>query len=518
MNESLATILETIADLRADRLAISQGDRRLTWAELDNRAARLAAYLAGHGIGPGSRVAIALYNGPEYIESVFAVLKLRGVPVNVNYRYRSTEMREILAGSGARAVVLDESLKERFDAVRDDLPRLRTFLVVGAVGTYEEALGDPAPRIGRSGDDLWVTYTGGTTGSPKAVVTRHSWVYKVCTVNGFTLLGQPVPDTLEDLRAATRKVSGDQLVYLPAPPLMHATGMYTTLGGLVASGRIVYLAGKSYDPAEVARTIERERVDTMSIVGDVFARPLADELDAHPYDISSLKRIVSVGLAWSKEIKTRLLAHGDILCREMVAATEGGPFAFSEMTREKPAELRLAPGARVVDENNRDVEPGSGQTGIMAAPADNFVHYEGDPDRTELTFRRFDGQRWAMPGDLATVRADGTVHLLGRGSGVINTGGEKVHAEEVEQVVARHPAVREAVVVGAPDMQWGQVVVAIVQLQPDATLDLAALAAHVSDFLAAYKKPRRLLIVPEIRRSPAGKVDMRWIRDEIVTS
>jgi fatty-acyl-CoA synthase len=516
MNESLATILETIADLRADRLAISQGNRRLTWAELDNRAARLASYLASHGIGQGSRVGIALYNGPEYVETVFAVLKLRGVPVNVNYRYQPAEIREILAGSGAEAVILDESLVERLEVVRDDLPKLRTSLIVGAAGTYEKALADPAPRIARSGDDLWVTYTGGTTGSPKAVVTRHSWVYKVCTVNGFTLLGQPIPDSLAALREATEKVTGDQLVYLPAPPLMHATGMYTTLGGLIASGRIVYLEGKSYDPAEVARTIERERVDTMSIVGDVFARPLADELDARPYDISSLKRILSVGLAWSDEVKSRLLAHGDILCREMVAATEGGPFAFSEMTREKRAELRLAPGARVISENGRDVEPGSGEVGVMAAPADDFVHYEGDPDRTEVTFRRFDGQRWVMPGDLASVRADGSVHLHGRGSGVVNTGGEKVHAEEVEQIVAKHPAVRDAVVVGAPDEKWGQAVVAIVELQPGATLDLTELAAHVGTFLAAYKKPRRLTIVPRIRRSPAGKVDMRWVRTDVL--
>ena len=553
MHENFATILETVAEQRADRTAITRGAVSLTWEQLEERAARLASFLASRGVGTDDRVAIALYNGPGYVETVFAALKLRAIPVNINYRYQAAEMAHVLTDANAAAVVFDPTLAARVAAAAGAVPSLRTLLraeppatgdtpaaddaaAVGdaaagpggagpATWRYEDVIAahPPLPRAAR-GVDHWLMYTGGTTGKPKGVLVDHAWLYPVISANGFRLIGEPVPQSLADLRAVTRRLTaehGDALVCLPAPPLMHATGMYTTLGALVASGRVVFLTGRSYDPAELARTVAPERVDTVSIVGDVFALPLADALDAaaaagRPYDVSGLRRILSVGVTWSAPVKRRLLAHGDFVCRDLVAASEGGPFAISETRRGDDAitaRFTLAPGARVIDEAGRDVRPGSGQVGRLAAPADNTIGYVGDPAKTEQTFRTFGGTRWVVTGDLASLEADGSITFRGRGSRVINTGGEKVFAEEVEQVLMEHPGVRDALVVGVPDARWGDRIAAVVAPSGPGALTEQELAGYVGTRLAAYKKPRTVVFVAAIQRSPAGKADLRWARD-----
>jgi 3-oxocholest-4-en-26-oate---CoA ligase len=527
VRENFATVLETVADVRADRPAVTHGDRTLTWRELDERASRLAAFLAERGIGAQARVAIALYNGPEYLESVFAVLKLRAIPVNVNYRYRAEEMRHLFGDAQVAAVIFDASLGVRVAEAQAGTPGRHTLIQVGEAPTadpvsgYEQIIraADPLPRAAR-GVDHWLMYTGGTTGQPKGVLVSHAWLYPVASGNGFGLIGEPVPDSLDALRATTQRLSarGDALVCLPAPPLMHATGMYTSLGALLASGRVVYLTSRSYDPDELARTVAAQQVDTVSIVGDVFALPLADALDraaqaGRPYDLSSLRRMLSVGVTWSADVKRRLLAHGDFVCRDVVAASEGGPFAISETRRGDQvvtSRFLLLPGARVIDEAGRDVVPGSGQVGVLAAPADDEIGYLGDPAKTAQTFRTLGGRRWVVPGDLASLEADGSVIFHGRGSRVINTGGEKVFAEEVEQVLIEHPGVRDALVVGVPDPRWGQRVTAVVAPAGGTEPTVDALVAHVAGRLADYKKPRAIVFVPEIRRSPSGKADLRW--------
>jgi acyl-CoA synthetase (AMP-forming)/AMP-acid ligase II len=527
VRENFATVLETVADVRAGRTVVTHGDRSLTWGQLDDRASRLAAFLAGRGVGAETRVAIAAYNGIEYLESVFAVLKLRAVPVNVNYRYQPDEMFYLFDDAQVEAVIFDSSLAPRVARAQASAPALHTLIQVGGLSdapasSYEQVIdaARPLPRAAR-GEDHWLMYTGGTTGKPKGVLVRHSWLYPVACANGFRLLGEPVPDSLDALRAATRRLTergdGDAIVCLPAPPLMHATGMYTTLGALLASGRVVYLTGRSYDADELARTIAGQGVDTVSIVGDVFALPLADALDraaqaGRPYDRSSLRRILSVGVTWSADVKRRLLAHGDFVCRDLVAASEGGPFAISETRRGDDvitARFTLMPGARVIDDTGRDVVPGSGQVGMLAAPADDETRYLGDEAKTAETFRTLGGRRWVVPGDLASIEADGSVTFRGRGSRVINTGGEKVFPEEVEQALIEHPGVRDALVVGLPDQRWGHRVTAIVAPAGSApTADM--LIAHVAERLADYKKPRGVLFVPGIRRSPSGKADLRW--------
>jgi len=531
MRENFATVLETVADVRAGRTAVTHGDRARTWAELDERASRLAGFLSGRGIGAESRVAIALYNGIEYLESVFAVLKLRAIPVNVNYRYRPDEMRHVLNDAQVAAIIFDASLGATVAQARGGAPTLRTLVRVGDgpaaaddVSGYDEVIdGSGALPRAQRGVDHWLMYTGGTTGIPKAVLVDHAWLYPVAAANGFRLIGEPVPDSLGELRAATARLSerGDAMVCLPAPPLMHATGMYTTLGALLASGRVVYLTSRSYDPDELARTVGEQRADTVSIVGDVFALPLADALDraalaGRPYDLSSLRRILSVGVTWSADVKRRLLEHGDFVCRDLVAASEGGPFAISETRRgddPRTARFTLMPGARVIDDEGGDVVPGSGQVGMLAAPTDDEIGYLGDDEKTAQTFRSFGGRRWVVTGDLASIEADGTITFRGRGSRVINTGGEKVFAEEVEQVITEHPGVRDALVVGLPDDRFGHRVAAVVAPAAGAALTADEVVAYVGRRLAGYKKPRSVVFVAGIRRSPSGKPNLSWAQD-----
>ncbi|MEI2765175.1 MAG: AMP-binding protein [Dermatophilaceae bacterium] len=530
MEENFATVLETVADVMTDRGAVTQGDRVLTWSRLDDDAARLAGHLGAAGIGPGQRVGICLYNGPEYFVSLVAALKLRAVPVNVNYRYTTSEMAYLLHDAQVAAVVYDAAVADRVAGgvaaagQRPALVQLGGEVALPGAVSYADALAaEPMARI-RRGNDEWLMYTGGTTGMPRGVLSRHSWLFGVVAANGFLNLGVPYPRSLDELRTTLEglKPGGETMVTVPGPPLMHGAGMYTSLGALLAGGRVACLSGRGYDPDDLARTVERQRADTVGIVGDVFAVPLVDALDravaqGRPYDLSSLKRVLSYGVMWSAQSKARLLEHADVLCRDLVAATEGGPFAVAETRRGDPvqtARFRLLPGCRILDDTGRDVEPGSGRIGRLAAVADEHIHYLGDQAKTAETFRTVDGVRYVVPGDLVSIDVEGVVTFHGRGSGVINTGGEKVFAEEVESTIRRHPAVRDVMVVGVPDPTWGQRVAAVVALAPGASLTLAQLREHVGAQLAGYKRPTSLTIRDELRRSPSGKADLRWAAGE----
>ncbi|HEX6472742.1 MAG TPA: AMP-binding protein, partial [Streptosporangiaceae bacterium] len=474
----LATLFEIVADVAGERPAVIQGDVRRSWRELDDRAARLAGYLADAGVQPGDRVAIALYNGPEYVETILAVMKLRCAQVNVNYRYREAELRALLADSGARALVMDAALTEVAAAALAELPQVATVVrrgeppsppdpLAGRATDYGRAIGEsePAPRVERSPDDEWLTFTGGTTGRPKGVVWRHADLVAHVLNSGYGQLGRPKPADIEEFRAATREALDDprRPVTLVVPPLMHGTGMYSALGTLIVASTVIFCTTRRHDPDEVAGLIERHPITDLCIVGDAFARPLADALDkaaadGRPYDLSGLRRVFSVGVTWSAEVKERLLRHCDARLDDVIAASEGGPFARSVTFRGErsiTSRFELVPGARVIDDDGADIPPGSGQVGMLAAPAPYQRHYLGDPDKSAATFRDVGGRRYVVPGDLATIEADGTLVLLGRDGRVINTGGEKVFAEEVEQVIARHPDVTDVYVVGVPDERWG---------------------------------------------------------------
>jgi acyl-CoA synthetase (AMP-forming)/AMP-acid ligase II len=534
MRDNLATLFEVVSDIAGERPAVIQGEIERSWQELDDRAARLAQRLADGGLTRGDRVAVALYNGPEYVETVLATLKLRCAPVNVNYRYRERELRELLADSGAAALVLDGALTSVAAAAVARLPRVGTIIrrdrpdgppdpLAGRADDYEQVIKEspPLPRTERSGDDEWLMYTGGTTGRPKGVVWTQRDLCTHTLNSGYGLLGHPVPADIDGFHASTRDLLGHprRPVVLVAPPLMHGTGMYTTLSTLIVAGTVAFLTARSHDPDEVAELIQRHSITDLCIVGDVFARPLADALDraaaaGRPYDLSTLLRVSSVGVTWSAEVKERLLEHFDGRLDDVIAASEGGPFARSITTRDGErsvtSRFELTPGARVIDESGADVEPGSGKVGLLAAPAFSSTHYLGDPVKSAATFRDIDGRRYVMPGDLATIEADGSLRLLGRDGRVINTGGEKVFAEEVEQVIAQHPKVDDAYVIGVPDERWGHRIAAVVAVPDGVQLTPEEIRETVTAELAAYKQPREVVFVPELRRSAAGKPDLAW--------
>src|SRR3954452_1053618 len=530
MHENVASLLEAVTDalvaVDPGWTALVHGERSLTWQEFDDRAARLAQHLARAGVTAGDRVGIALYNSPEYLETFHAALKLRAVPVNVNYRYREAELEQVLGYVGIVALVADASLSRVVTAVAARLPTLRTVVVVGpeaadaGLATYEEALASasPMPRQPRSGSDQILLLTGGTTGAPKGVVWDCAGVFGVVS-SAFRRAGVPVPgDRAELVAAATDAVrSGTAPVMLPASPLMHGTGFFMSLGNLLRGGRIVTLPSRTLDPGMLWSAVERHRVEELAIVGDAFAVPLLAELDraaaqGTPYDLWSLRRVVSSGVRWSPEVKRRLLQAGRMTLQDSIAATEGGPYGISLVGPDPDSvtsAFALAPNARVIGPDGRDVVPGSGQIGVLASTGPLPLGYLDAPELTAAVFQEIDGVRYAVPGDAAPIEADGTLTLLGRGAGVINRGGEKVFAEERDEVLVADPSVSEVVGVGRPDHRWGSRVTALVVPETGVRLLEEELVDYVGRRLAGYKRPRSVFVVREVERTISGKIDRR---------
>ncbi len=524
---NLATAWEAIADAVGDADATIHAGVAHSWSRFEERSSRLAGVLAAHGIGHDAKVGHLLYNGPEYLETTFASFKQRSVPVNVNYRYTEHELRSLLENADAEAVVVSSELAERLAAVRDDLPLLRLVIQVGpgelidGALRYEEAVavGDPAPRVDRSLDDLWFLYTGGTTGMPKGVMWPHRSLYGT-TAATFKGAREELPAGPAGVAEAARRIheSGLAARLLPAAPLMHGTSAITSWGTLTSSGCVVTLAERSFDAVELLEAIERDRVTNLVIVGDAFGRPIVAALEAaaaegRSWDLSSLRMIVSSGVMWSEPVKEAMLEHVDAVLADLLGSSEAIGFANSVAKRGRSvrtARFRLGPDAAVFDDSGTAVEPGSGQVGMLAVGGPIPIGYYKDPEKSAATFRRIDGRTWSTPGDFATVEADGTITLLGRGSVCINTAGEKVFPEEVEETLKVHPAVEDANVVGVPDERWGQSVTAVVGLGPDATATEAELIAHCRTTLAGYKCPKRIVFVERIRRGPNGKADYRW--------
>ncbi|MGY1751137.1 AMP-binding protein [Modestobacter sp. SYSU DS0511] len=528
--DDVASRLEAVADavsaLDPGRAAVFAGERAVTWAGFDEQAARLAGHLAAAGVGPGARVGIGLHNSPEYLIGVFAALKLRAVPVNVNYRYRAAELAQVLEYVAAEAVLVDDDLAAPLAAVAARLPALRTVVWCGAGSPADGAVAweqvqraAPLPRGERSPDDQVWLLTGGTTGAPKAVVWDSAGVCAV-VASAYKRAGVPVPQhRAEAVAAAVAAVrEGTAPVVLPGSPLMHGTGFFAALGNLLRGGCVVTLTAPSLDPAELWSAVQRHGVEELAIVGDAFAVPLLAELDraaaaGRPYDLGSLRRVISSGVRWSPEVKRRLLAAGRMTLQDTIAATEGGPFGIALAGPDPESvttRFALPENARVIKPDGRDVVPGSGEVGELAACGALPLGYLDAPELTASVFRVIDGVRYVVPGDAATVEADGTLTLLGRGSGVINTGGEKVFAEEVEAALLAHPLVRDAVVLGVPDDRWGSRVTALVVADPTGEETARALTDHVGSVLAGYKRPRSVLFVETVQRTPSGKVDRSW--------
>jgi fatty-acyl-CoA synthase len=514
VDESFASAWEAIADAVPDRIAVAHGERTETWKEFEDRASRLASALASFGIGRDSYVAIDMWNCPENIETIFATFKLRATPFNINYRYRETELSYIFNHANASAVVFDPVLGERIAAVVKEIGRPMVMIEIGETATTPGALSfeqliaehEPAPRIERSSDDDLVIYTGGTTGYPKGVVWSH---YSAMNQGGQSDVVMPLAGHVEKIKTDKPPTS------LVIAPMMHATGMFGTTGTLSRGGRVVYCSSHSLNPKEILELIEKYQVASFSVIGDAIAKPILEELDraageGRPYDLSSIERIGNTGVFWSAPVKQGFLRHGQFVIADGVASTEGSGFASIESSNGdeiETAHFKLGANARVVDENLRDIVPGSGEIGYLATTGLLPKGYLNDPERSAKTWPTIDGKRYSMPGDMATLEADGTVVLMGRGSEVVNTGGEKVFVEEVEHVILTHPAVHDTLVVGLPDDRWGSRVTAVVSLRPEKVVTEQELIDHVGALLADFKRPRQIVFVAEIPRSPTGKAD-----------
>jgi 3-oxocholest-4-en-26-oate---CoA ligase len=526
---SFARAWQTVAELAPDRTGIVCGERRLSFADFDARANQLAHVLADGGLAPGDKVAIMCVNGPEYLEAFYAAQKLGCVPVNVNYRYVGAELAYLLENSDAAALVYhDDFAATVAAALGSDAPVL---LQVAHAGTtapldgardYETALAAAAnhPPTTRepSGDDLIFLYTGGTTGFPKAVMWRSDDLY--VALWQMARPGTMPPDVEASVRAGKAPAT-----CLPACPLMHGTGLFIALSTLAGGGTVVLLDSFGLEAELVWDAVERERVAVLTIVGDAFARPLLTALDAVPgrWDLSSLRAITSSGVTWSPETKRGLLAHAPgVTLIDSLGASEG------IMTRTEtradddiaPARFKASDRLVVVTDDGHVARPGDGLIGMLGVGGAIPLGYYKDDDKTAATFRIVDGKRYSIPGDYATVEADGTIRLLGRGSACINSGGEKIYPEEVELVLRAHPDVLDCVVIGVPDERWGEMVVAVLETRGngdgdghgDQAADAEALTRHCRTALAGYKVPKRFVVVDSLQRSPAGKADYNLLR------
>ena len=526
MEYNLADLWERVVDTVPDHEALVCGDRRLTYAEADERATRLANALAARGIGPGDHIACYLYNSIEYLEVMIAAFKLRAVPINVNYRYVEDELRYLLDDADVKAVVFHREFARKLAALRSSLPDLHTYLAVDdgtaaappelAALDYESTLnaGSPDRAFGpRSADDLYILYTGGTTGMPKGVMWRHEDAF-FGAMGGAGGGGKPITTPEEIAERCTEARSR----CVPACPFMHGTAHWMGFSTLFTGGAVVIPAEHHLDALALWRLVERDRANFMVIVGDAFARPLLDALrsdEGRSIDVSPLRVLLSGGAILSPSLKRELIdCLPDVLVVDGYGASETGGQGQSVVV--SGGDIPTSPQFRVSEDTlvlGEDLRPApAGVIGRLARRGPIPLGYYKDPEKSAATFPVIDGVRWAVPGDHAVSDDDGLITLLGRGSVSINTGGEKVYPEEVESVLKGHDEVIDAVVVGLPDQRWGERVVAVVQSRPGTTPSLEALQDHARGHLARYKVPREIVFVDAIVRSPSGKPDYRWAK------
>jgi len=528
----VADVWEAIARKTPDRPALIQGDRVVSWEEFDRRADALAAAILSGGVTAEAKVAAYLFNGPEYLEVYFAAFKAGIAPMNTNYRYGGEELVYLFDNADAEVVVFHAGFAPTLEAIRPRLTKVKLWIAVAEPGfpappwasDYEtlvasaQALRPVQAPWGRSGDNLLLLYTGGTTGMPKGVMWRQDDLFNVLGAGGQAARGVPPVTSVEEAADRLDPEGPRPPLTLVCCPLMHGTGQFSAFITLNQGGAVATLLSRGFSAIELWNEAARLRVDGIVIVGLAFSTPMLEVLEAEPgrWDLSSILSISSSGSMWSQENKRGLL-------RYCVNATIFDSFGSSEAVglgassstpgaEAATAAFVLGPTCAVFTEDGRRVAPGSGERGLVAVSGFLPVGYYKDPEKSARTFLTFEGVRWSVPGDWAEVNADGSLKLLGRGSQCINTGGEKVFPEEVEEALKTHPHVRDAVVVGVPDPRFGERICAVVEPDGATELDLADLSAHVRDRLAAYKAPRELVVVESIGRAPNGKVDYKASR------
>lgn len=529
MTLNIADLYEAVADAIPDRVPVVCDDQRRSYAELDRRANRLAHHLESAGVQPGQHVAIHMRNRIEYVEALLACMKIRAVSININFRYTDSELEYLYTNSDGVALIVENEYLEPAGAAVTKSPKIGHVMVVGehegfptaradvTVVDYEDALGVQSDARGfapRSGDDHFIIYTGGTTGMPKGVVWRQEDFY-YAALSGGNIGGAPRRSVDEVVAGAVANT--DPQTYLVIPPLMHGGAVYSLLTALLMGAPRVFC--RTFDPVDVLRLIEAEKITGITVIGDAIARPIAEAIKEHgeQYDLGTLKLMGSGGALFSPALKDELRALvPGLAIKDAFGASETGNDGIIEFAEDGTKRIRFNPNLILVDENSRPIAPGSDRIGFLARKGHVPLAYYNDDEKTAATFTEVDGVRLAVLGDMGRVEEDGAIFLLGRGSTCINSGGEKVYPEEVESAIKTHPAVIDALVAGAPDVRFGEKVAAVVQLRPGFDdVDPNEIAEHCRSRVAGYKIPRSVVLVSSIRRSPTGKADYRWAKEVV---
>ncbi|HUQ03879.1 MAG TPA: acyl-CoA synthetase [Kofleriaceae bacterium] len=526
---NIADLFESLVRAMPERTALVSGSHRMTFAQLDERADRLADVLRSRGVGPTNHVGLHLFNGHEFVESMIACFKLRAVPINLNYRYVAAELKPLCVDADLVGIITQrELLPVVAEAVRGTGIASTVIAVEDGSGVtvtgleardYETALAAATPRKdygARSGDDLWVIYTGGTTGKPKGVMWRHEDIF-FAGLQGGRPGGDPV--TSPDEVVAHAMDPDNAMRMLPAAPFIHGAAQLGAWISMFTGGPLVLQPGRSFDAKRCVELIAEEQLTTLTLVGDAMARPIAEVLGAGGgvYDCSSLLAVASAGAILSPAVRDRLqelLPESLILNNFGSTETghQGSAFPGSETGADGRPSFAMDEHSLVVDDDFQPIAPGSGQLGKLARGGHIPLGYYKDEVKTAERFVTIGGKRFALPGDMATVESDGRITVYGRGSNCINTGGEKVFPEEVEEALKAHPEVFDALVVGIADDKWMQRVAAVVQPRAGCSPDLTTLQAHCRTLIAGYKVPRQLSLVETVSRYPSGKPDYAWAK------
>jgi acyl-CoA synthetase (AMP-forming)/AMP-acid ligase II len=527
MSLNFGDIVDAVSKVVAPEApAFVHGERTIVWRDATRRMNNIARALHAKGLVPGDKVAFYMRNGIEYGELTAACFLGRFCHVNVNYRYKPEEVRYILDNSDAAAVVYAHEFRDAVAQIHNQLPKVKLFVEVGGDAAsfaerYEKLATSGSGEslaLERSPEDVVMVYTGGTTGMPKGVMYAQGDLAAPLLVR-LSLLTGKIPENASDVVEMVRATSDSLPRYLPACPQMHGTGFFGTMMTVMNGGTVVTVDSTSLDPHAIWSAVEKNKVSHMAIVGDPFAKPLLRALDEEPgrYDTSSVIAIGSSGAMWSAEVKQGLLKHmPQAILTDNFASTEALGMGQSIATKDAETETAhfvLGVNAIVLDDDDQPLAPGSGVAGRLAVAGVLPLGYYKDPEKTAKTIKTIDGKRYSIPGDYAIVEADGRLTVLGRGSNCINTAGEKVFPEEVEEALKTHPAVEDALVIGVPDEQWGQAVTGVVKLLNGAAFDEGSLRAHVREKLAGYKTPKRVLVAGVALRAPNGKADYKAVAE-----
>ncbi|MCP4806328.1 MAG: acyl-CoA synthetase [Proteobacteria bacterium] len=508
---NLADLTESLADAIPDRRAVVCGDADLTFGQLDERATRLANHLTSLGISRGDHIGLYLYNCAEYIECMLAAWKLGAVTINVNYRYVGHELAYVYDNGDLKGLVFQEDLADQVEAA--GLPAMTVRMNPGP--TYEAALAAASAERNfqpRTGDELFIIYTGGTTGMPRGVMWRHEDIF-FAALKGGNPGGTPIA-TPEGV-AKNALEAGEGINIHPAAPMIHGSGQLASWISLLNGGVAALVPGRSFIPEESLRLAVEYDMSCINVVGDAMARPLADLLEAHPdrWDLSMLDAVASAGAILTGEVREKLERHlPNCMILNNFGASETGHQGTAFYEDGEAIWIMDEDNTCLLDEDLNRIEAGSDAIGRLARFGHIPLGYYGDPEKTAKTFFERDGVRYVIPGDMAKLAEDGTVVFLGRGSGCINTGGEKVFPEEVEEVLKTHPSVFDAVVVGLPDPKWGQMVAALVQKREGHDLDLNDLNDFCRKHIAGYKVPKAVHVLPDLNRHASGKPNYKWAK------